>query len=380
LSLDRSFLRPWRLPPNRVSRFYRGGALLERFRAGALAADGSPTRDGTQPEDWVGSATAAWTPPLTPPSGEGLGTAEIDGRSFAITDLLAADPELVAGRDLVAAAGTTTGVLVKLLDAGVRLPIHAHPSRPFARRWLRSWFGKTEAWIVVATRETADPEGPAVRIGFRRDVDREELIDLIADERTGDLLDAMHVRPTKAGDVWFIPAGVPHAIGAGVFMVEIEEPTDFSIVAETADVPIHPAHAHLGLGWEVAIDAFDRAGHDDAWVDRLRHDGRRPGDAGDGWTSTPLLDVAADPFFRALRLTVRGHAAPGPWPPAFLVGAVMAGRGSVRAGGSDLPVRAGETFAVPAAALGSLEFDAPDGLEIVCCLPPRAADLGEGPG
>ena len=140
MSLDRSFIRPWRLPPNRVTRFYRGGALLERFRAGALAADGTPTRDGTQPEDWVGSATAAWTPPETPPSGEGLGTAEIDGRTFAIADLLPADPELGAGGDLVAAAGATTGVLVKPLDAGVRLPVHAHPNRPFARRWLRSWF------------------------------------------------------------------------------------------------------------------------------------------------------------------------------------------------------------------------------------------------
>ena len=379
MSFDPAFLGPWRLPPNRVSRFYRGGALLDRFRAGALGGDGVPTQDGSRPEDWVGSATAAWTPPATPPSGEGLGVAEINGRVHRIVDLLAAEPELVAGRDLVAATGTTTGVLVKLLDAGVRLPVHAHPSRPFARRWLRSWFGKTEAWIVVATRETGDPEGPAVRIGFRRAFEREELIDLIADERTPDLLDAMHVRPTKAGDVWFIPAGVPHAIGAGVFMVEIEEPSDFSIVAETADVPIHPASAHLGLGWEVAIDALDHAGHDDAWVDALRHDGRRLGDEGDGWTCTPLLDAPADPFFRAIRLTVHGHAAPGLWPTGFLVGVVIGGRGSVRASDFDLPVRAGETFAIPAASLGSLEFDAPDGLEVICCLPPRAVDLGELP-
>jgi mannose-6-phosphate isomerase len=379
MSLDRAFLRPWRLPPNRVSRFYRGGALLDRFRAGALGPDGAPTQDGTRPEDWVASATSVWTPPATPASGEGLGVAEIDGRRHRIVDLLTADPELVAGRDLVAAAGITTGVLVKLLDAGVRLPVHAHPSRPFARRWLRSWFGKAEAWIVVGTRESSDPEGPVVRIGFRHDVEREELIDLIADERTADLLDAMHVRPTTPGDVWFIPPGVPHAIGAGVFMVEIEEPTDFSIVAETGDVPLHPAAAHLGLGWEVAIDAFDRAGHDDAWLDGLRHNGRRPNEGGDGWTWEPLLDGAADPYFRAGRLAVHGRASPELGPPALLIGVVTGGRGTVRAGAGDLPVRAGETFAIPAAALGNAEIDSHDGLEVIVSLPPRAGELGEVP-
>jgi mannose-6-phosphate isomerase len=379
MTLGPAFLRPWRLPPNRVSRFYQGGALLERFRAGALGPNGTPVSDGLKPEDWVGSATAAWTPRGSPSTGEGLGVAEIDGRNHRIVDLLADDPDLVAGRELVAATEESTGVLVKLLDAGVRLPVHAHPSRPFARRWLRSWFGKAEAWIVLATRDTADPEGPAVRIGFRHDLDREDLIELIADERTAELLAAMHLRPTRPGDVWFIPPGVPHAIGAGVFMVEVEEPSDFSIVAETADVPLHPAAAHLGLGWEVAIDAFDRDGHDDAWLDSLRHDGRRRADEDKGCTIEPLLDVAADPFFRAIRLTVRGHAAPDLGPPAFLVGVVPGGRGTVRAGSGALAVRAGDTFAIPAAALASVEFDAPDGLEVICCLPPRAVDLGELP-
>jgi mannose-6-phosphate isomerase len=374
-----ALLRPWGLPPNRVSRFYRGGALLERFRAGAPGPDGSQHVDGTLPEDWVGSATAAWTPPGLPATGEGLGVAQIDGRMHRIADLLETDPSAVAGEELVAVAGATTGLLVKLLDAAVRLPVHAHPSRPFARRWLNSWFGKAEAWIVVATRDVGDPDGPAVRIGFNRDVERDELIDLIADERTSDLLDAMHIRPTAPGDVWFIPPGVPHAIGAGVFMVEIEEPSDFSIVAETADVPIHPAAAHLGLGWEVAVDAFDRAGHDDAWLDGLRHDGRRAVEAGDGWTWEPLLDVEADPYFRAGRLAIRGRAAPAFGPPAFLVGAVIGGRGTVRAGVGDLQVRTGETFAIPAAAFAAVEIDAPDGLEVIVCLPPRAADLGEVP-
>jgi hypothetical protein len=144
-------------------------------------------------------------------------------------------------------------------------------------------------------------------------------------------------------------------------------------------VPIHPAAAHLGLGWEVAIDAVDRAGHDGAWLDALRHDGRRPETTGDGWTVQPLLDAAADPFFRAATLTVRGRARPDLGPAAFLVGVVSAGRGTVRAGSGALALRAGETFAVPAGALSTIEFEAVEHLELICCLPPRPVDLGEGP-
>ena len=369
MGLDAGLLGPWRLPPNRVARFYRGGAEIDRFRTRQAG------EDGTAPEDWVGSATMAWTPPGEPPTDDGLATAEIDGMKHRIADLLALDPVAVAGADLVAAAGPTTGLLVKLLDAGVRLPVHAHPTRSFARRHLGSFFGKTEAWIVLATRDTGDPEGPVVRIGFRRDVARDELRDLIEAERTQPLLDAMHRRPTAPGDVWFIPAGVPHAIGAGVFMVEIEEPSDFSIVAETGGLPIRPEDAHLGLGWDVMLDAFDGTAHDAEWLDTLRHDDRRPAETGDGWRRTPLTDAAADPFFRAERLEVRGDAQPGLGPAAFTIGVVTGGEGTVRAGGGALAVREGDTFAVPAAVAPDLAFDAPDGLDAIVCLPPRADDL-----
>ena len=62
--------------------------------------------------------------------------------------------------------GSTTGLLVKLLDARERLPVHCHPTRQFARDVLGSPFGKAEAWIVVATRQVPGAEPPNVRVGF----------------------------------------------------------------------------------------------------------------------------------------------------------------------------------------------------------------------
>jgi mannose-6-phosphate isomerase len=371
MTLDDRLLRPWRLPSNRVYRFYRGGLLLDRFRRAADPADGD------HPEDWVGSATRAWAPSGASPTDEGLAEAEIDGGRHRIADLLAADPAAVAGAELVAAAGgPTLGVLVKLLDAAIRLPVHAHPTRGFARQRLGSFFGKAEAWLITGTRDAGDPDGPGVWVGFRRDVGPDELIGWIESGDSEAILGAMHRRSVHPGETWFIPPGVPHAIGAGVFIVEIQEPSDFSIVAETRDFPIDAADAHLGLGWPVMVEAFDLEGHDDAWVAGLRHDGRRPAVEGLGWRREPLTDAPADPFFRADRLTVDDRARPELGAPSFLVGIVHSGAGSFRAGSGSRAVEAGDTFAVPAAAMPELELEPVGGrLELTVCRPPSVEDL-----
>jgi len=369
VTLDAALLRPWRILPNRVRRFYRGGRLLDAFRGAP-----EPT-DTDRPEDWVGSATAAWTPPGAPRTDEGLGDVEIEGRRHRVADLLAADPGAVVGPDLVAIAGSTPGVLVKLLDAGVRLPVHAHPDRPFARARLGSYFGKAEAWIVAATRDAGDPAGPGIWLGFRRDLSRDELVDAIERQDTEALLAAMHRRPTSAGEVWFVPPGTPHAIGAGLFIVEVQEPSDFSIVVETRDLPIHRDDAHLGLGWDVTLDAVDRAGHDDAWVDTLRHQSRRPSVHGDGWVRRPLTDAPADPYVRAESVSIDGRAV-APWPdPSWLVAIVMDGAGVVAAGGGALDVGKGDAFAVPAAVLADLAIESSTGLELIACRPPDPGRL-----
>jgi mannose-6-phosphate isomerase len=360
---------PWRLAPNRVQRFYSGGALLDAFRG-----QPKPT-DGTSPEDWVASVTRAWSPPGEAPRDDGLSIVEVDGRHVSLRELLEADPIAVAGADLVERAGVTTGLLVKLLDAAVRLPVHAHPSRSFARSKLGSFFGKTEAWIVLATRQMPGAEPPVVRLGFLRDVRRDELIGIIEDQRTEDLVAAMHLRPTSPGDVWFIPAGLPHAIGAGVFMVEIEEPADFSIVAETRGIPIDRDNASLRLGWHVAVDAYDRTAWTASAIDGLRHRAS-PLVERDGLRVARLTAAAADPFFRAQRVSLDGDAQP--WSEqSFMVGVVTAGEGTASVGGAALKLRRGDTFAVPAASLPDVRLNG-RGLELIACLPPRAADLGVG--
>jgi mannose-6-phosphate isomerase len=302
------------LPQTRVYRFYSGGALLEQFRGGA-------GEDSDHPEDWVGSVTDARNPGREVPE-EGLTKLE-DGR--LLRDVIAADPVAWLGDGV-----ETTGVLIKLLDSAERLPVHAHPDRAFARRHLGSDYGKTEAWIVLATRDAA----AEVWIGQQETVDRRTYRGWIAGQDTGALLESLNRVPVGPGDVIFVPAGVPHAIGAGVLLAELQEPTDFSIVCEWSGYPIEPADSHLGLGWDTAIEALDLERHTPV---------------------TSLPDEAREFFWADERAEPAGR---------FAVWMVLEGEGAI----DGRPARAGDCFAVPAA----LETIGVKGdLRVLRCLGPQ---------
>jgi mannose-6-phosphate isomerase len=276
-----------RVQPTRVYRFYRGGALIDRLRGG-------PERDGEYPEDWIGSVVQADNPGRV----EGLSRLE-DGR--LLRDAVAADP----------AYWGTPDVLVKLLDPAVRLPVHAHPDRAFAREHLGSEHGKTEAWIVVATRE-AEAE---VWLGLREPVGVARYRAWI-EAQDGALLESLHRLTVRAGDVVYVPAGVPHAIGAGALIVELQEPADLSIVCEWKGFPIDPDDAHLGIGWDLAQQAL-----------RL-----------DAYTPALGLPAEAGAFFRAdERIEPAGR---------FAVLLVLDGEGEI----DGQAARPGDAFVVPAAA------------------------------
>jgi mannose-6-phosphate isomerase len=308
-------VRPERLTPTRVYRFYQGGLLIDRLR-------GEAERDTDHPEDWVGSITAANNPGRDEPEA-GLSRLADGG---LLRDAVAADPQGWLGP---AAATGTTGVLVKLLDAAQRLPVHAHPSRVFASEHLGSPFGKTEAWIVLATRE----EHADVWIGPREPVDAATYRAWIEAQDLDALLGSLHRVPVRAGDVIYVPAGVPHSIGAGVLIAELQEPTDFSIVCEWQGFPIDPDDTHLGMGWDVALGAFDLRAHEPVRV---------------------LPEEAREFFWADDNPSPAGR---------FAIWIVTAGEGEI----DGMPARAGDTLAVPAA-VDNVRVTG--GLEILRCLGP----------
>jgi mannose-6-phosphate isomerase len=340
-------LDPIVLGPNQIHRFYRGGEAITRFR-------GIPHRDDFAPEDWVGSATSVF-------GSDTLGVTTLpDGRT--LREAVGGDPEAFLGPGHVERFGADTGLLVKLLEAGQRLPVHCHPARDFARRHLACPYGKTEAWVIVEVRS---PE-PVVHLGFRHDVDEATLTEWVTGQDAEAILAATHRLPVAAGDSVLVPAGIPHAVGEGVFLVELQEPTDLSVLLEWKGFDIDGARdGHLGLGFETALACVDRSGWGRERLSRLwgvRPDGRggRPG-------VDLLFPAEADPFFRAERIRP-GDAAS--LPAAFSILVLISGSGTLEWGDRRLSVGRGDTVLIPFAAGDCVLRGSVDAVR---CLPPDPA-------
>ena len=338
------------LGPNQIRRFYRGGPAICDFR-------GILSDDSHAPEDWVGSATTVFGAAET-----GLSRLP-DGRT--VREALTGEPEAFLGPDHAERFGADPGLLVKLLDAGQRLPVHCHPDRGFARRHLGCPWGKTEGWVVVGVGSAE----ASVFLGFRREVAPDTLSRWVTDQETGALLDAMHEVRVRPGDTVLVPGGLPHAIGAGVFLVELQEPTDLSVLLEWDGFDVDGRRdGHLGLGLDVALACVDRSGWAREEVGRLS--GRRTAGPGQGRPGVEaLFPPEADPFFRAE--SVRPGGSGSTLPAGFSILVVTGGRARLEsASGAGREVARGATILIPFAA-GDCRLTGV--VEAVRCLPPDPA-------
>ena len=105
-------------------------------------------------------------------------------------------------------------MLVKLIDAAKDLSVQVHPDDDYAHR-VEHQNGKAEMWVVLEAAPDA-----ALYYGFARPVTKEEIERGLRENTLTDLLRRV---PVKAGDVFYIPPGTVHAIGAGMVIAEIQQ-------------------------------------------------------------------------------------------------------------------------------------------------------------
>lgn len=126
--------------------------------------------------------------------------------------------ELVGGK-VIERFGTRFPLLIKFIDARDNLSIQVHPNDELAKTRHNS-FGKTEMWYVIK----AD-EGASLYSGFSQQIDKEEYVKRVADNTIMEVLKRYDV---NEGDVFFLPAGRVHAIGAGCFIAEIQQTSNIT--------------------------------------------------------------------------------------------------------------------------------------------------------
>lgn len=323
--------------PHRVRRNYTGGALLDTWSGRAAGVD------GVRPEDWIASTTAAVNPGLPAEEDEGLTRVEYPDRSTGVlAHMLREDPVYYLGEGHVRHWGAELGFLAKLLDSSIRLHVQAHPTAAFARQHLGSRFGKFEAYVILGFREGA---APALRLGFQRAPSRGEWKRIIEDQDLAAMASCFDEIPLKVGDVWCVPGGLPHAIGAGVLMLEIMEPSDLVVRCEfeRAGIVVPPEGRFMRRGLDFCLDIFDYRARTTEEIRRTCRIAPRPAGAGG---EEELVGAEQTPCFVVRRQIVAT--------PTFLhcdsleVLLALSGRGTLQADALSAPIGRSARFLIPA--------------------------------
>ena len=290
--------RPIRLASSRAWRTYIGGRMIS-------ALHGEDDGDTNFPEEWLMSTVTARN------SGREHiieGVSRVYGTDVTLTELVKENAEAILGAHHVAKYGDSLGLLVKLLDAAERLTLQVHPTRDAAKCLFGSAFGKTECWHIIGEREIGG-EKPCIYIGFKEGVTRERWKCCFDTQDVPAMLDCLHRVEVKKGDTFIIRGGVPHGIGAGCFLVEIQEPTDYTVRTERvtpSGLKIADFMCHQGLGFDRMFDCFE---YDGASLSEtlLRYRVAPKIEAHDGYTVTRIIYPAVTDMFSLDLITVTGE-------------------------------------------------------------------------
>ncbi len=346
---------------NRVWRTYEGGALIDNWKKT------NPEVDGNTPEEWIMSTVTARGNGR--PENEGLSIIQTDEGNLFLKELIDSNKELYLGKDLAQKYGTT-GVLIKMLDSLERLTVQVHPDKEYAKTVFNSEFGKTESWYVLNTREI-DGEKSVVYMGFKKHVTKEIWKAHFTNQDIQGMLDCLHKIEVKSGDAFMIYGGVPHAIGSGCFLMEVQEPTDYTMRVEKTTpkgLKIGPEGIHQGVGEEKMLECF----HYDTYTQN---------EAIKNWKITPeTLEKSEEYTFRTLfnekhtncfglnellldgSYSIKGNG-------SFYVAVIYSGDGIISCNGKDYEYTQGDEIFI-SAAISDITFTSQSASKILLCYPP----------
>ena len=350
------------LPPNRVWRTYLGGKNLD------IISNEKTPHDSHFPEDWIASLTPAVNPGRENISVEGLSYVPLKEKSVLLKELIEKYPEEILGKQHYQKYGLSTSFLIKFLDSAIRLHIQCHPTIPFAKEFLNSNYGKTEGYYILGTRE--DVETPFIYLGFQNPPSKEKLKEAI-DKQDIDFLESCFEKiPVKKGDTFYVPGGLPHAIGEGVLMVEILEPTDLvvRIEFEKAGYTLPESARFMNRGIDFALSMFDYTPVPVETVQSKYFIKEQLIVENETAKEYEIFNKAITDCFRMNKLVINGKYSIAK--ENFYILIVTEGTGKIKSGNEKFNVKFGNKFLIPAST-ESIELDTDSSIELILAMPPE---------
>lgn len=349
------------LEANRVWRTYPGGMKLDQM------AEFDNPKDSHFPEDWIGSTTRAVNKGREKLLEEGLSKVKIDDETITLKSLCEKDPVAVLGKQHFEKYGATTQFLLKFLDSAIRLHIQCHPTIPFAQKYLNSNSGKTEAYIILGIREEVSE--PYIFMGFQNPPAKEDFKRMIEQQDEEAILACFEKIPIKPGNVFMVPGGMPHAIGEGVFMIEVMEPTDFAvrIEFERGGYVLPEESRFMNRGVDFALSMFT---YEPTPIESIKNTyfcEPRILKKQNQSLEYILIDAEKTPCFSVNRIEVRDSYVKES--DSFYIGIITKGSGTIIIDQQSYPVKEGMKFFIPHQT-GSVQYASESSMEIITTFPP----------
>lgn len=245
----------------------------------------------------------------------------------SLTNLIDKFGEELLGKKVIEKYGKNFPLLIKFIDASQNLSVQVHPDDKLAKARHNS-LGKTEMWYLIETEP-----GAKIYAGLNEEITPEEYEKRV---KEGNFFETIAAHDSKPGDVFYLPAGRVHAIGAGNLLAEIQENSDITYRIydyDRKDADGNPRELHTTL----AKDAIDYHVYDN-YV-----------------SPAPSIDKDEETLvkcnhFTTTRIIVDGEKSIKSDGSSFLI--VICIRGEVIVGGQDgkLKISQGDTVLIPASA------------------------------
>lgn len=136
-----------------------------------------------------------------------------------IVELIELYGEELLGKKSIEKYGKKFPLLIKFIDANDNLSVQVHPGDNLAMQRHNS-LGKTEMWYIIQRDKNSK-----IYAGLKELLTPEEYVKKVEE---GTFSDTLAIHDSNPGDVFFLPAGRVHAIGAGNLLAEIQESSDIT--------------------------------------------------------------------------------------------------------------------------------------------------------